>query len=102
MDVGPGYRLAWPDVDARGYRTGRHVEVVPDVLILPGFAFDEYGTRLGHGGGWFDQYLAAHHSVCAIGVCFEWQLVDRLPKAAHDVQVQYIVTPAGVRRTARE
>ncbi|MDR1648455.1 MAG: 5-formyltetrahydrofolate cyclo-ligase [Zoogloeaceae bacterium] len=68
----------------------------PDVLLIPLLAFDEAGFRLGYGGGFFDRTLAAlAPPPLAIGVGFELNRVARLPVAAHDLPMDWIVTEAG-------
>lgn len=68
-----------------------------DLMVVPGVAFDRTGHRLGYGKGFYDREL---HSVgfsgVLIGLCFEFQLVDRLPSEAHDVPVDYLVTEQGL------
>jgi 5-formyltetrahydrofolate cyclo-ligase len=66
-----------------------------DVAVVPGVAFDSGGRRLGHGGGFYDRYLAElPRSVPRIGLCFDLQVVDVVPAAEHDQSVDYIVTEA--------
>ncbi|MDR2678033.1 MAG: 5-formyltetrahydrofolate cyclo-ligase [Zoogloeaceae bacterium] len=68
----------------------------PDVLLIPLLAFDAAGFRLGYGGGFFDRTLAAlAPPPLAIGVGFECNRVARLPVAAHDLPMDWIVTEAG-------
>ncbi len=64
-----------------------------DAILVPGLAFDLSGHRLGHGGGHYDAFLHGL-AACRIGVCFAWQLVGRVPAAAHDEPVDWVVTPA--------
>ena len=71
----------------------------PDVVIVPGLAFTATGDRLGHGGGWYDRFLAGVRADCtAIGVCFAEQIVESLPVEAHDVTMDHVVTDRGVLR----
>ncbi len=68
-----------------------------DVMIVPGTAFTAAGQRLGQGGGWYDRFLPGRRTDCVtIGVCFEPQLVDRIPIESHDVVLDLVVTDAGV------
>ena len=64
-----------------------------DLLLIPGLAFDVRGGRLGRGGGYYDRLLAtrAGGGAVAIGVCFEFQRVNRLPLAPHDALVDGII-----------
>lgn len=64
------------------------------LILIPGLAFDLAGHRLGRGAGMFDRFLAdpALRAVtCA--VAFDLQVVDSVPAAAHDIPIQWIVTP---------
>lgn len=68
-----------------------------DLMIVPGVAFDRTGHRLGYGKGFYDREL---HSVgfsgVLIGLCFKFQLLDRLPTESHDVPVDCLVTEQGL------
>jgi len=65
--------------------------IVPDVILVPGLAFDANGYRLGHGLGIYDRYLA-RFSPIKIGVCFNDSLVNVLPVQAHDIKMDYVIT----------
>jgi 5-formyltetrahydrofolate cyclo-ligase len=62
------------------------------VVLVPGLAFARDGGRLGHGGGWYDRVLP--HVDLSVGICFECQLLDEVPRDAHDAAVDVVVTPA--------
>ncbi len=67
-----------------------------DVVVAPGLAFDRTGARLGRGGGYYDRFLGGLHAgVRCIGVGFEHQLVDRVPREPHDRMMGWIVTAGG-------
>jgi 5-formyltetrahydrofolate cyclo-ligase len=80
-------------------------EVAPadvDVVLLPGLAFDLWGTRLGRGAGYFDQLLVrARPDAALVGVTPGELVVDRLPGEPHDVPVRYLATEEGVVAVAR-
>lgn len=64
-----------------------------DTIIVPAVAFDKNRYRLGYGGGYYDTYLAQTSDSCyKIGVCFDFQLLDKLPFESHDKQVDIVVT----------
>ena len=70
----------------------------PDVVIMPLLGFDARGTRLGYGGGYYDRTLAAMaKKPRLVGLAFAAQELDRIPREAHDVPLDAIVTEAGVR-----
>lgn len=62
-----------------------------DVSILPGVAFDLQGVRLGYGKGVFDRLLA-HSKAFKIGLAYDFQVVDELPKEEHDLVMDLVVT----------
>lgn len=66
-------------------------ELMPDVVLVPGMAFDEAGYRLGHGGGYYDRYLSGF-SGGTIGVSFDALVLDTVPREPHDRPVDIIVT----------
>lgn len=65
-------------------------ECKPELLVVPGVAFDLNKHRLGFGKGYYDEYLSKHR-VFSIGVCYEWQLLDNVPKEKHDMQMDKII-----------
>ncbi|MBW0000728.1 MAG: 5-formyltetrahydrofolate cyclo-ligase [Verrucomicrobia bacterium] len=65
----------------------------PHLVLVPGLAFSRQGDRLGRGAGFYDRYLAAlDAAVTTVGVAFHLQLIDDLPRDAHDVRVRTVVT----------
>jgi 5-formyltetrahydrofolate cyclo-ligase len=67
----------------------------PDLVIVPGLAFDLTGARLGRGKGFYDRWLAANPTVRTLGVCFKCQILERIPAEPHDVRVNAILTEEG-------
>jgi len=64
-----------------------------DLALVPGIAFDRRGYRLGHGHGYFDRFLARlPRTTRRVGLAFRFQLLDRLPIAAHDHAVHAVLT----------
>lgn len=66
-------------------------------ILIPALAVDAHGTRLGRGGGWYDRVLASIPATSTvIAVCWAWEAVDGpLPRDAHDVPVDAVLTPEG-------
>ncbi len=62
-----------------------------DLIIVPGVVFDRRGYRLGYGHGGYDRVLAGL-STRALGLAYEFQIVDRLPVEPHDVPCTHVVT----------
>ena len=64
---------------------------LPEVMVIPGLAFDRKGQRLGRGKGFYDRYLENFLDI-KIGVCFHQQLLSELPTEKHDQRVGILVT----------
>jgi 5-formyltetrahydrofolate cyclo-ligase len=118
-----GVRIAYPRIEAPGvlgmHYVDHEMELVPgpfglaqpgehaprashymiDAVIVPAVAFDEQGTRLGYGGGYYDRLLPMMRPECfRIGICFDEQVLPHIPTEQHDECVDVIVTPARIIR----
>ncbi|MCI0503608.1 5-formyltetrahydrofolate cyclo-ligase [Candidatus Micrarchaeota archaeon] len=65
--------------------------VEPPLVIVPGVAFGLCMHRLGYGRGYYDKYLAKSFAY-RIGVCFDFQLVEKLPSHENDQRMDEIIT----------
>lgn len=66
-----------------------------DLTIVPAIAYDKKCNRLGRGGGYYDRLLSGANSYTA-GLVFDIQLVEKIPKEAHDCQVDAVFTPTNI------
>lgn len=70
-------------------------ETVPeneiDLIIVPGVAFDRQHNRLGRGKGFYDRLLSTL-DVPKIGICYDFQLKDKIPVEPFDRKMDLIVT----------
>jgi len=64
------------------------------VVLVPALAVDRTGTRLGRGRGFYDRTLV-HRDERArlIAVVRDEELLDDLPREAHDVPMTHVLTP---------
>ena len=68
-----------------------------DVIIVPAVAYDKNCYRLGYGGGFYDRFLEnLRQDAVTIGIAFDLQIFDEVPKEAHDAQLDYIVTESRI------
>jgi 5-formyltetrahydrofolate cyclo-ligase len=63
----------------------------PDLIIVPGVSFGLCMHRLGYGRGYYDRYLAKS-SAYRIGLCYDFQVMDRLPHHEDDERMDEIIT----------
>ncbi|QHT63012.1 5-formyltetrahydrofolate cyclo-ligase [Paenibacillus lycopersici] len=79
---------------------------VPDIVFVPGLAFDGDGGRLGYGGGYYDRFhermaaaarLAGVEAPLWIGLGYEAQQADAVPMDSHDMVVDGVITELGYR-----
>jgi len=78
-------------------------EVVPDLIVAPGVAFDRTGARLGQGGGFYDRYFFRPEiaGVLRIGYSYAFQLVEHLPRDPWDLSVDCVCTEQGILWTVK-
>ena len=68
-----------------------------DLIVVPAITFDREGYRLGHGAGYYDIYLPRTKAFTC-GITREKMLVPRVPREAHDIRVNCIVTEDSILR----
>jgi len=74
-------------------------EIVPDLVLVPLLAVDADGYRLGYGGGFYDRTLTVLREtrpVTAIGLAFDEQFTETVPRGPYDVPVDWVLTPSGL------
>lgn len=75
----------------------------PDLIVVPGVAFDLSGHRIGYGKGFYDRFL--HHpgrTAHLIGLCHDFQLIDgAIPAEEHDIRMEMVVTDQRIIRIVR-
>lgn len=82
----------------RKWGVAEPAEIVPvdpadlDLILVPAMAFDLQGVRLGHGGGHYDRLLTGVKRAFRLGLAFQSQIVDQLPREPHDQPVHAILT----------
>lgn len=97
-----GFRFMRP-----GSAPWRRLEEAPraelNVILMPLLGFDKLGTRLGYGGGYYDRTLALlTKRPRLIGFAFALQELEHIPREAHDVPLDAIVTERGVRNFGKK
>ena len=79
-------------------------EVRPDIVLVPLLAFDLAGYRLGYGGGFYDrtlEVLRAEKPIIAVGIAYDEQQVDVVPRLDYDQPLDWVLTPSGPIRCAQ-
>ena len=87
--------------------TARRVAVERlDVVLVPLVAFDDNGTRLGHGAGYYDAAFAFRRGLrrarpLLVGLAHAFQQVDHIDRREWDVPLDIIVTERKTLRVRR-
>ena len=104
--TGPGIMEARQAVEAARLKTNSYgiAEPLPDapliepgdieLVLIPGLAFDRNLWRLGHGGGYYDRFLAACGAF-RLGLARELQIVEDLPHEPHDMRLHALLSELG-------
>lgn len=69
------------------------------MALVPLVAWDEHGTRLGRGGGFYDRVFAGGTAdIVRVGLAYEFQYWPDLPRDPWDVPLEYVITEQRVVR----
>ena len=75
-------------------------KIIPDIVMVPLLAFDEYKNRLGYGKGFYDKYLNRYlrnnKKIITVVVEFSFQKYHKLPTTNQDYKLNYIITEKGI------
>lgn len=64
-----------------------------DLIIVPGVVFDNHCNRIGFGAGYYDRFLPKKSkNTPAIGIAYDYQVIDSIPTSEYDVPLDFIVT----------
>ena len=61
-----------------------------DLILIPGVAFDKDKNRMGRGRAYYDRLLKSL-SAFKVGICFGFQVLDKVPVDEHDIKMDEIV-----------
>lgn len=70
----------------------------PELIIVPGIAFDEAGYRVGSGGGYYDRFFAkpSMRNAVRIALAYSFQVVAKVPVEKWDTRMHAIATEKGI------
>lgn len=63
-----------------------------DLIIVPGLAFDGDFNRIGYGAGYYDFFLKTQVHALKVGICYPFQLINKVPVQPHDIQLDGVLT----------
>lgn len=66
-----------------------------DLIVVPGVAFDRGGNRLGMGAGYYDRFLPQAPRAGLLGVAWQFQIVEEVPRGEYDVAMHQLLTEGG-------
>ena len=70
--------------------------VIPELIFVPCLAFDNFGFRLGYGGGYYDRTFSFlknnKKKFISVGYAFDGQKVTEVPKDKFDIKLDYVIT----------
>ena len=65
------------------------------LIVLPGLAFGRNFGRIVYGKGFYDRDLSLYEeNVQSVAVCYDFQLLDKIPTDEHDIPANVIITPS--------
>lgn len=87
----PGaYGIPEPPADSISIRPDK-----VDFAVVPCVTCSRTGRRLGHGGGYYDRFLA-HYRSGSVLLCREQLIWDEIPVEPHDCPIPWVLTERGL------
>ena len=63
----------------------------PVAFLVPGVVFGKDGSRIGHGAGYYDRYLASFKNIPRLGIAYSAQIRSSLPQNATDIRMDEVI-----------
>ena len=67
-----------------------------ELVLVPGVAFGEDGSRLGMGAGYYDRFLPKAENAVLMGIAYDAILQKNLPRDEFDVCMQLLASESGI------
>ena len=71
-------------------------EILPELILTPCLAFDQFGFRLGYGGGYYDRtftrFKKINHPFISVAVAYDGQKINKVIREEVDQKIDYILT----------
>jgi len=67
----------------------------PAAFLVPGIVFGKDGSRIGHGGGYYDRHLASFKGIPRIGLAYSVQMRNSLPQNTMDMRMDEVLWVRG-------
>lgn len=62
------------------------------LVLVPGLGFDIEGNRMGYGKGFYDRYFARFPASRKVGVAYNIQMTEEIPKDEYDIPMDFVIT----------
>jgi len=62
-----------------------------DLIVVPGVAFDNQNNRMGRGRAYYDKLLRTTNCE-KIGICFKFQLLEKVPTDEYDIKMDLVIS----------
>jgi len=72
-----------------------------DVAFIPGIVFGKDGHRIGYGKRYFDMFLFRTNILKTMGICFDFQIVDKIPHTEEDFPLNTVISEKKILNIAR-
>lgn len=62
------------------------------LILVPGLGFDRKCCRIGYGKGFYDRYFARFPASRKVGVAYNIQIAEKIPRDIYDVPMDVVIT----------
>jgi len=77
-------------------------ELLPNLILTPCLAFDQFGYRLGYGGGYYDRtfikFRKLGHPFFSVIVAYDGQKINEVVRDYNDQKINFILTEKKIYR----
>lgn len=71
--------------------SSQNENIAADIILVPGVVCSKQGDRIGQAGGFYDRFLEKNN-IYSVGICYDFQLFDKIPHEKHDKKMNKIIS----------